>query len=44
MCLQGGAAVGNKIEGLLSRVVALERDFDSSPRDREELRRRDGMI
>ena len=35
--------MGEKIEGLLSRIVALENDFDSRPSDVAEQRRRDGL-
>ena len=42
MHLQGTVA-GNKIEGLLSRTVALEQCFDSRPDDVQEQRRRDEL-
>ena len=42
--LQGSAAVGDKIEVLLSHVVALEDFFDSRPGDVAEQRRRDELI
>ena len=41
MHLQGTITVGNKIEDLLSRIVALEESFDSRPGDVAEQRRRD---
>ncbi|KAF9791909.1 hypothetical protein BJ322DRAFT_1026147 [Thelephora terrestris] len=41
---KGDVAVGNKIKGLLSHIVALEEGFDSPPREVEERRRRDGVI
>ena len=40
---QGAVAVGNKIEGLLSRIVALENHFDSRPSDVADQRRRDEL-
>ena len=43
MKFQRAAYVSSKIEGLLSRVVALENQFDSLPRDAAELRRRDEL-
>ena len=44
MHLQGTVAIGNKIENLLSRIVALEERFDSRPGDVAEQRRRDELI
>ncbi|KAF9646646.1 YVTN repeat-like/Quino protein amine dehydrogenase [Thelephora ganbajun] len=41
---QGTIAIGNKVEVLLSRIVALEERFDSRPDGVEELRRRDRLI
>ena len=43
MHLQGTIAVGNRIEDLLSRIVALEECFDSRPDNVEEHRRRDEL-
>ncbi|KAF9786262.1 hypothetical protein BJ322DRAFT_775758 [Thelephora terrestris] len=40
---EGTVAIGNRIEGLLSRVIALERSFDSRPSDVPERRRRDEL-
>lgn len=42
--LQRTVAVGNKIEDVLSRIVALENQLDSQPGDIAELRRRDELI
>lgn len=39
-----GTVVGNKIEDLLLRVVALEKSFDSRPNDVAEQRRRGEVI
>ena len=39
-----GTIVGNKIENLLSRVVALEARFGTLPDDVEEQRRRRELI
>ena len=41
---QETGAVGNKIENLLSRVVAVEDHFNSRPSDVAEQRRRDELI
>jgi hypothetical protein len=41
---QGAVVVGNKVENLLFRVVALEERFDSCPNDIAEQRRRDDLI
>ncbi|KAF9644990.1 hypothetical protein BDM02DRAFT_3121009 [Thelephora ganbajun] len=41
---QGTVVIGNKIEDLLSRIVALEERFYSRPDDVEEQRRRRGLI
>ena len=41
---QESVAVGNKVEVLLSHVVALEECFDSRPGDVTEQRRRDQLI
>ena len=41
---QGTVTVGGKIEGLISRVVALEERFNSPPNDVEEQRRRNELI
>ena len=41
---QGTVAIRGKIEGLRSRVVALEERFNSPPNDVEEQRRRNGLI
>ena len=43
MHTQGTISVGNKIEDLLSRIVALEERFDSRPGDVAEQRRRDQL-
>ena len=43
MHLQETVAVGNKIEDLLSRIVALEECFDSRPDDVAEQRRRNEL-
>ena len=40
---QGIIAIGNKIEDLLSRIVALEQRFDSRTDDVAERRRRDDL-
>ena len=42
--LQGTAAVGNKIEDLLPRIVALEARFATRPDDVAEQRRRSDLI
>ena len=42
--LQESVTVGNKIEILLSHVIALEECFDSRPGDVAEQRRRDELI
>ena len=44
MRLQGTITIGNKIEGLLSRVVALEARFATPPGEVEEQRRRRELI
>ena len=44
MHLQEAAAIGDNIENLLSRIVALEICFATSPGDVEELRRRHDII
>ena len=41
---QGTAAVGNKIEDLLSRIVTLEARFATRPDDVAEQRRRSDLI
>lgn len=43
MRVQAAVAVGNKTEDLLSRIVALEKHFDSRPSDVAEQRRRDQL-
>ena len=42
--LQEITTIGNKVEDLHSRVVALEEQFDSHPGDVEELKRREEVI
>ena len=42
--LQGTIPIGKKIEDLLSRIAALEKHFDSLPRDIAELRLRSEVI
>ena len=42
--LQETVAVGGKIDGLLSRIAALEELFATPPGDVAEQRRRDGLI
>ena len=42
--LQETATIGDTIENLLSRIVALEMRFETSPGEVEELRRRSDLI